>query len=429
MTYQETIDYLYSQLPMFSKQGALAIKKDLHNTIALCEALGNPHQQFKSIHIAGTNGKGSSSHMLAAVLQSAGYSTGLYTSPHLQDFRERIKINGRMVEESFVVAFTEKVKPLIASIQPSFFEITVAMAFSWFAENRVDIAVIETGLGGRLDSTNIINPELSLVTNIGWDHMNLLGNTLDQIAFEKAGIIKKGIPVVISEVLPETLPVFKKAAHDREAPLYLAQETQQLLNWEYRDHKLFVQVRSGHHQDAQTYQLDLPGAYQARNIRGVLQAIHILQEKGWNIPEKAIHQGLASARKITGLHGRWEVVGHHPTMVLDVGHNEDGVRAILNQLELCTYTRLHIVIGMVKDKEIDKVLSLLPKRAHYYFTQASIPRALPASDLQEKARLAGLEGQAYPKVMDAVKAAREAASGEDMILVCGSVFVVGEATV
>jgi dihydrofolate synthase/folylpolyglutamate synthase len=364
--------------------------------------------------------------MLAAILQEAGFKTGLYTSPHLHDFRERIRINGAMISEERVISFTEKMKPIIPSIEPSFFEITVAMAFDWFAEEEIDIAVVEVGLGGRFDSTNIISPELSVITNIGWDHMNILGDSLEQIAFEKAGIIKENTPVVIGETLPETKPVFALKAAATNAPLFYAKEHQQVISWEQKGLYLEVLVQEKGHQDAQAYKLDLPGFYQTKNIGTIIQSIRILQQQGWNIPEAAIHRGLANTRKLTGLHGRWEQISSHPRVIVDVGHNEDGIRAITEQLELTDYNHLHIVIGMVKDKEIDKVLPLLPLKATYYFTQANIPRALPAETLRQVAAGYQLNGNDYPEVILAFNAAKAAAADKDLVLVCGSVFIVGE---
>lgn len=426
MNYAETINFLYSRLPLFSKQGASALKKDLHNIIALEQANGNPHTKIKTIHIAGTNGKGSTSHMLAAIFQKAGYKTGLYTSPHLKDFRERIRINGLMIPEQRVIEMTAAYIPLMDAIEPSFFEITVAMAFEWFAEEQVDIAVIETGLGGRLDSTNIIVPELSVITNIGWDHMQILGNDLATIAWEKAGIIKQGIPVVIGETLPETRPVFEQAAGSRQAPLFFAEEEMELLDWEFDHHRLQVTVRNQQAQDAIHLELDLPGYYQLKNIRTVLLSVDLLKRMGWTLPPYVVREALAHVKQLTGLHGRWELISRNPDLVLDVAHNEDGIRAILKQLELCNFHHLHLVIGMVKDKDISKVLSLLPVSASYYFTQAQIPRALPVEELKTQAKAAHLTGNAYPNVNLAIKAAEAAAGKQDLILVCGSVFVIAE---
>ena len=433
MTYQQTIDYLFTRLPMFSRIGAAAFKKDLTNTLRLCEFLGNPHQKFKSIHIAGTNGKGSVSHMLAAILHSAGYKTGLYTSPHLKDFRERIKCSGvsrlEMIDTEFVTEFTERIKPLIEEIEPSFFEITVAMAFEYFAQQKVDIAVIEVGLGGRFDSTNIITPELSVITNIGWDHMNILGNSLEEIAFEKAGIIKENIPVVVGETIPVTKPIFEKIAAEKNSELHFAAEKRSATGWKWEKHELITEVQEKNKTDHKEYHLDLPGIYQSKNLLSVVESCSVLQNLGYDIDENEIRQGLQKTKKLTGLHGRWEIIHENPTIVLDVGHNEDGIKQIIQQIELTTYHELHIIIGMVKDKEIDTVLSLLPHSANYYFTQAHIPRALPAETLREKAGKFNLKGKSVPGVNEAIKEARSKAHKDDLILVCGSVFLIGEVNI
>jgi len=364
--------------------------------------------------------------MLASILQSAGYKTGLYTSPHLHDFRERIRVNGQMVPETFVTTFTEKTAPWYDEIDPSFFEITVAMCFEYFAEQQVDIAVIETGLGGRLDSTNIIFPELSVITNIGRDHMNILGDTLEKIAFEKAGIIKKNIPVVIGETQPEIKHVFIDKATQENSPISFADQVRFANEWEYKGNMLLLSIADHHHTDHETYSLDLRGIYQVKNCITVLEAVHQLNLKGWNIEPEQVRTGLANVRKLTGLHGRWELIDHDPAVVLDVGHNEDGMRQIISQLSISDYRHLHMVIGMVKDKEVDKVLELLPRDASYYYTQSHIPRALDAALLREMALVKGLEGDHYPDVNTALKAARIKAHQHDLILVCGSVFLVGE---
>ncbi len=429
MNYQQTIEYLFSRLPMFSRIGAAAFKKDLTNTITLCKHLGDPQQKFKSIHVAGTNGKGSVSHMLAAILQTAGYNTGLYTSPHLKDFRERIKVNGEQIRDKFVIDFTKNIKPLIEEMEPSFFEITLAMAFDYFAKQKVDLAVVEVGLGGRFDSTNIITPELSIITNIGWDHMNILGDTLEKIAFEKAGIIKENIPVVIGDTLPETKPVFEKIATENKAAIHYAKQTRTALGWEWQKNELIVEVAENEKTDHKKFHLDLPGIYQSKNLLTVLEACSVLKDLGYTIDEKDIRIGLQKTKKLTGLHGRWEIVHEHPTIVLDVGHNEDGIKQIIRQIELTTHHELHIVIGLVKDKEIDKVLSLLPRSAHYYFTEAQIPRALPAEILKAKANDQNLKGEIFPDVNTAIKEARSKAHNDDLILVCGSVFLVGEVNI
>ncbi len=426
MTYTETIEYLFSRLPMFSRMGAAAIKTDLANTKKICDWLGNPQDKFKCIHIAGTNGKGSCSHMIAAILQECGYNTGLYTSPHLKDFRERIRINGEMVSKDFVISFTERIKPLIEEINPSFFELTVGMAFEYFAEQRTDIAVVETGLGGRLDSTNIIMPELSVITNIGKDHMNILGDTLPLIAAEKAGIIKKNVTAVIGESSDETDEVFMSVATERHAPIVFADTRYYASDWQHKNGLLETNIVNSHDQSRVSYQLDLPGYYQLKNLVTVSETIHQLRSKKYDLPQEKVTRALKQVKKLTGLHGRWEVIHQHPQVVLDVAHNEDGIRELANQVELSDYRQLHIIFGMVKDKEIDNVLALLPPQAEYYFTKAQIPRALPETVLQQKALAVGLKGEVYSDVNDALKTALANASKEDLILVCGSVFVVGE---
>jgi dihydrofolate synthase/folylpolyglutamate synthase len=424
MNYDQTTEYLFTQLPMFSRVGAAAYKADLTNTIKLCAALGNPQHQFKSIHVAGTNGKGSTSHMLASILQTAGFKTGLYTSPHLVDFRERIKIDGVYCSKEFVVDFTEKIKPLIATIHPSFFEITVAMAFSYFAEQKVDIAVIEVGLGGRLDSTNIISPEVSIITNIGLDHTQFLGDTIPQIAGEKAGIIKKDVPCIVSEYTEETKPVFDAAAI--HTSLAYGSELYSVLNTKYAHDYLEVEVLNKKTEGLQTYQLDLNGSYQAKNLQGVLGAVSILQTKGWQISNQHILDGLSHVKKNTGLYGRWQMIGTNPTTVVDVAHNVAGIQTLLTQIKLVNHQQLHIVFGMVKDKDIDSVLALLPTQATYYFTQAQIERAINATELQQKAGRHDLKGNTYQTVNAAIAAAQKQAQVTDLIVVCGSVFLVGE---
>lgn len=411
---------------MFSRLGAAAFKKDLTNISILCEHLGNPHFRFKSIHIAGTNGKGSVSHMLAAILQNAGYKTGLYTSPHLKDFRERIKVNGNMISEEFVIDFTERIKPVTEKTEPSFFEITVAMAFEYFSQQKVDVAVIETGLGGRLDSTNIITPVLSVITNIGYDHMDMLGDTLEKIAFEKAGIIKQNIPVIIGETMPETFPVFKRTADEKNAPLILADEKRKILGAEVIDNSRLSVVLDEAGKEHHLYCIDLPGLYQSKNMLTVLASCDQLISRGFAIGQKHIEEGLAAVKKTTGLHGRWDVLKKSPLVVLDVAHNADGIRQLLQQLEETTYEKLHVIIGLVKDKDIDSLLSLLPANAFYYFTRAQIPRALPEELLQKKAARFNLKGNTYSTVNTALYAASLKASKNDLILICGSLFVAGE---
>lgn len=426
MTYTETIEYLFSRLPMFSRMGAGAIKNNLVNTRAICSWLGDPQNKFKSIHIAGTNGKGSCSHMIAAVLHECGYKTGLYTSPHLKDFRERIRINGEMVSKDFVISFTERIRPLIEETNPSFFELTVGMAFEYFAEQRIDVAVIETGLGGRLDSTNVIVPELSVITNIGMDHMNILGDTLPLIAAEKAGIIKNKVTTIIGESSDETDEVFMSVAIEKHAPIVFADKRYFASDWKHNNGLLETDIVSAHDQSRVSYQLDLPGYYQLKNLVTVVETIHQLRAKNFELPHEKVVRALRQVKKLTGFHGRWEIIHQHPQVILDVAHNADGIRQVVNQLELSDYRQLHIIIGMVKDKEIENVLSLLPHEAKYYFTRAQIPRALPENVLHQKAQVAGLKGEAYGEVNNALKAALGKASKEDLILVCGSVFVVGE---
>lgn len=426
MNYKETIEYLYARLPMFSRIGAAAYKEDLHNTLALCKALDNPQQQVKTIHVAGTNGKGSVSHMLAAILQTAGYKTGLYTSPHLKDFRERIKVNGEMVSKEFVVEFTEKAMPLVDAIEPSFFELTVAMAFTWFSQQQVDIAVIETGLGGRLDSTNIIRPELAVITNIGWDHMHILGDTLEKIAAEKAGIIKPAVPVVIGETQPETKKVFEDTAAAKGAAIYFADQRRSTGKPAWEKDQLEVTVTGEQYQDQQTYQLDLAGIYQTKNLLTVLEACDQLKQQGWQITDQQIQSALGQVKKRTGLHGRWEILHHAPLLVVDVAHNANGMEQLLAQVKITPHEQLHIVIGMVKDKDVQAVLSKLPSAAKYYFTNADIPRALPAGELQSAASRFGLHGETYSSVNTAIYGASMLAGKNDLILVCGSIFLVGE---
>ena len=427
MNYAETVDYLLNKLPMYSRIGAAAYRKDLTNTWQLSDFIGNPEKKFKSVHIAGTNGKGSSSHMLAAIFQQAGYKTGLYTSPHLKDYRERIRVNGEFIHEDFVVDFVRRITPLAETIDPSFFEISVVMAFEYFAQQKVDIAIVEVGLGGRLDSTNIIVPELSVITNIGYDHMNLLGNTLAAIAFEKAGIIKPGVPVVVGESHPETAPIFEQRAHEEQSPIRFADKHHYISDWKYDRHTLTAEVATSPiADDKQYYTLDLAGIYQTKNLITVLEAVHALNAKGWKLPHQSVERALRQVKKLTGLHGRWEIIHEHPDVILDVAHNEDGIRQLLRQIELTDHEELHIVLGMVNDKAIDRILSLLPAQATYYFTRARIPRALPEQALAIQAGAAGLKGQSYPTVPEALAAARAHAKPHDLVVVCGSVFVVAE---
>ena len=427
MTYTETLNYLYTQLPMFTRIGAAAYKADLSNTITLCAALDNPQNKFKSIHVAGTNGKGSTSHMLASVLQEAGYKVGLYTSPHIKDFRERIKINGQKIEKQFVVHFTENIKTKITEIQPSFFEITVAMAFAYFAKQQVDIAVIEVGLGGLLDSTNVIIPELCVITNIGLDHTNLLGTTLPEIATQKAGIIKASVPVVISQTQEETERVFTNKALEKNTSIFFADKVMEVIGMDSATIGLQkMKVVNTAKMSITNYELDILGKYQQKNVKGVLLALEILQQYNWNISAQNIVDGLKNIKNNTGLMGRFDMLETSPMLIADVAHNADGITEVLAQIKNIPHNNLHIITGFVADKAVDKVLALFPKNANYYFTQANIPRALLKENLQETAKQYQLNGEVYNSVNTALQAAKANASKEDIILICGSFFIIAE---
>lgn len=423
--YKEAIEYLYTRLPMFTRDGASAFKKDLDNTIKLCNALDNPQQKIKTLHIAGTNGKGSTSHMLAAILAQAGYKTGLYTSPHLLDFRERIRVNGAMCEQEFVTDFVQQHKALIEAVQPSFFEITVAMAFDYFEKNKVDIAVIEVGLGGRLDSTNIIQPLLSVITNIGFDHMNMLGNTLAEIAGEKAGIIKKQTPVVISEYAAETAAVFLDKAQIEQAPIQFASQVYQtkmlLVDQDY----LSIEAIDANGAE-DIYQLDLKGSYQVKNLAGVLLAVDELRKQGFEISSLDVHEALKNVQASTGIQGRWQQLSKDPFVICDTGHNEDGIHEVIKNLNNTTYNKLHFVIGAMRDKDLSHMLPYLPKDAVYYFSAPDMPRALPSDLLRKEATAFELNGQDYVSVQEAFEAAKAAYENGDLIFVGGSNFVVAE---
>ena len=425
-SYEQIIEYIFSKLPMFSNVGGDAIKVGLNNITSLCAQLNHPQHHFKTIHIAGTNGKGSVSHMIASILQEAGYKTGLYTSPHLKDLRERIRINGEMISQKAVVNFINSNLKNIESINPSFFEINVAMAFRYFADENVDIAVIETGLGGRLDSTNIIMPELSVITNIGYDHTQILGDTLAKIAFEKAGIIKPKTPVIIGETHIETQLIFEQIANEKKSTLIFADQVLTACDFKYCNEKLQVEVRSNKTIQINKYLLALTGNYQIKNLLTVLTSIHQLNEIGYKISEESILNGLAKTTTNTGLRGRWETIGTHPKVIIDVAHNKDGMLQVLKQLSFTSFKKLHIIIGMVKDKDVDAVLKLLPPSAQYYFTNATIPRALDKQELQQKAQHFNLLGQTYNHVTLALSAAKNQANPDDLILICGSIFLVAE---
>ncbi|MDZ4666895.1 MAG: folylpolyglutamate synthase/dihydrofolate synthase family protein [bacterium] len=427
MTYQETLEYLYQQLPMFTRIGSAAIKKDLTNTLAMCQALDQPQEKFKCIHIAGTNGKGSSSHMLASILQEAGYKTGLYTSPHLKDFRERIRINGTMISEERVMKFVQDHQFIFEDIKPSFFEWTVALCFDYFAQEKVDIAIIETGLGGRLDSTNVILPFLSIITNIGYDHTDLLGDTLDKIAFEKAGIIKPRTPIVIGEYHPESFPVFMEKARQMDAPIFLSTQKVNVLyfNNGFMESAFDVQFQFGEYW--KNVYCDLNGNYQQHNIRTILASLEPIRQAGYFIKEQDVREGLLHVKRNTGLMGRWQIIGTSPTIVCDTAHNPNGIEYVVKQIAQQKYNKLHLVIGMVKDKDVNKVLSLLPKEATYYFTKAAIPRAMDEAELQAKGAAFGLLGKSYVSVSEAILAAKKEAQVKDLIFIGGSTFIVAEA--
>lgn len=405
MTYQECLDWLFTQLPMYQKVGGAAYKADLSNTHKLMDLLHHPENRFKSVHVAGTNGKGSTSHMLAAIFQKAGYKTGLYTSPHLKDFRERIRINGEMIPEQHVVNFVDTHKDQFESIGLSFFEMTVGMAFQYFADQKVDIAIVEVGMGGRLDSTNVVTPELGIITNISLDHTQFLGNTIAAIAGEKGGIIKSEVPVVIGEHNTEYDDVFKEIAEEKNAPIYFAED--------------LIPAR-------EIDDLDLKGVYQRKNIRTVLAAVEILSQQGYQLSEN-LAEALGSASKLTGLRGRWETIGQHPKIICDTGHNEAGVNLITQQLNNETFDKLHIVWGMVGDKDAASVLALLPKDSTYYWCRPEIPRGKDASILKNEAEEVGLTGNVYSSVQEALETAKKAAVSADLIFVGGSTFVVAEA--
>ena len=403
MNYSETLDWLFSRLPMYQRIGGAAYKVDLTNTRILMEMLEHPENAFKSIHIAGTNGKGSVSHLLAAAFQKAGYKTGLYTSPHLVDFRERIRINGEMVSEQYVVDFIETYREKIESYDLSFFELTVGMCFDYFRSEKVDIAIIETGMGGRLDSTNVVNPEISAITQIGFDHMKFLGDTLEKIAGEKAGIIKRNTPVVIGRRQKETTPVYEAKCTELSAPIHWAEEMQ-------------IPMRK----------TDLIGDFQRENVRTAGAVIEVARELGWKLPEEAVQNGFERVQSTTGLRGRWEKLNDTPLAIADSGHNADGIKAVLHELEKTPYEKLHWILGMVNDKDVDEILKMLPRDAAYYFTQAKIPRAMPAAELAEKAQKHGLTGTVIPDVQKAYETALTQAQNEDMVFVGGSFFVVAE---
>ncbi|WP_347924426.1 folylpolyglutamate synthase/dihydrofolate synthase family protein [Pontimicrobium sp. SW4] len=403
MNYSDTVNWMFSQLPMYQNKGKVAFKKDLTNTLALSKHLNHPEKKFKSIHVAGTNGKGSTSHMIASVLQEAGYKVGLYTSPHLKDFRERIKVNGNVVSKQFVIQFIKRNKTFLENHSLSFFEMTVGMAFDYFAKQKVDIAIIEVGLGGRLDSTNIITPEVSVITNIGLDHTQFLGDTLELIAYEKAGVIKPNIPVVIGEMQKETTPIFRRIAKENNAPIYFADQT---IN--------------------KTYESDLKGSYQAKNIKTVTQVLTVLQPLGIHMSEKQIIKGFNNVVNNTGLLGRWQTLQYGPKIICDTAHNREGLTYVMQQLAKEEFNKLHLVIGMVNDKDVDSIIELFPKEATYYFCKPNIPRGLDATILKQHFSVKSYKGEAYQSVDEALEFAKKQAKNEDLIYVGGSTFVVAE---
>jgi dihydrofolate synthase/folylpolyglutamate synthase len=429
MQYKAVLDFLFEQLPYYQRKGPAAYKGNLDNTLALDKMFEHPHRKFLSIHVAGTNGKGSVSHMLAAILEKAGYKTGLYTSPHLKDFRERIRINGKMVEESYVTGFVERFLELnnSVSLEPSFFELTVLMAFDYFASENVDVAVVETGLGGRLDSTNIIEPVLSVITNISLDHTALLGDSLGKIALEKAGIIKKNVPVIVGETHPQTSAVFEGKARENNAQLLFAD---QLLNTGYSmlstDQKQLFNIKNGHGILFENLKLDLMGMYQSKNICTLLCTVMELQRMKWNISEQNIRNGLENVSGLTGLTGRWQTIGVNPLIICDTAHNEAGICEVVAQLRQIPHKKLHFIFGIVNDKDILGVLALLPKEAIYYFTKASVPRAMAEDQLIQMASFFGLNGAAYDNVQSALSDAKMYAGKDDLIFVGGSTFLVAE---
>jgi len=429
MTYKQTLEFFFSQLPMFHRVGAAAYKANLDNTIEICRSLGNPERKFRSIHVAGTNGKGSTSHMLASVLIESGYKTALFTSPHLKDFRERITVNGRKIPKKEVIRFTKLNMVNFAGIKPSFFEMTFSMAAWWFAHEKVDIAVIETGMGGRLDSTNVIIPELSIITNIGFDHTQFLGNTLEAIAAEKAGIIKPHIPVVIGESQPETLPVFKEFARKMKAEIYFADQNFGISNTSTSRHRiplLKLDILKNGNPFIKNLYSPLSANYQLKNIVAVIQALGVLNNGNFKIENEQLKAGIRKVIKNTGFKGRWQTLSLKPLTIADIGHNAAGIHEVVEQLKTVRFNKLHFVLGVVNDKDVEAMLKLLPADACYYFCKADIPRGLDAEILAKQARSLGLMGNSYPSVKLAFETAQIAAGINDLVFIGGSAFVVAE---
>ncbi len=427
MTYEEAIQFLFEQLPMYQRQGKAAYKADLETTLLLDKYFDYPHKHYKTIHIAGTNGKGSVSHILASILQQAGYKVGLYTSPHLKDFRERIKTDGKPIPKNNVIRFVKNHSDIIYKLKPSFFEMTAAMAFDYFKEENIDIAVVEVGMGGRLDSTNIISPDLSVITNIGLDHTYFLGDTKTLIAVEKAGIIKYNTPVVIGETDTETIEVFRSVAKEKKAPLIKADQLYQIpFSTFSMDDKQIMQVYSNEKIVFKDLKVSLLGWYQRKNVITTLAVCKTLIEQGYKIDETNIYKGMEAVQSSTGLQGRWQILGQNPRTICDTGHNEDGIKAVTEQIKNTPYERLHMVWGMVNDKDLDSILSLLPPNATYYFTKARIPRSLDEKLLWQKAKKYNLKGNYYPNVKTALTEARKHATPNDLIFIGGSTFVVAD---
>ncbi len=427
MDYQEAISFLFSSLPMYQRVGKVAYKSTLDNTLALDEYFGHPHRSFQSIHVAGTNGKGSVAHMLSAILQQAGYRTGLYTSPHLKDFRERIRVDGEMIDPGQVTSFVKDHQAILEKIHPTFFEMTVAMAFDHFAREKVDVAVVETGLGGRLDSTNILRPMVSVITNIGLDHSQFLGDTLYKIAGEKAGIIKEGVPVVVGQEQQETRVVFVRKAKETGSPLHFADREYSV---EYAlkspEGKHVMQLSRGSGTRMDTIETDQLGWYQQKNVVTVLKVLDVLKDLELAVSKTHLRGGLADVKGLTGMRGRWEILDHNPLIICDTAHNREGIREVIEQLDQTPWKELHIVLGVVGDKDPGPVLSQFPQKANYYFTQASIPRAMDREELAGEAMKSGLYGKVCPSPRRALELAREAAAKEDLIFIGGSTFVVAE---
>ena len=431
MTYKETCNYLFNQIPMFERQGASGYKEGLENTLKLDEHFGHPHRNYLTIHVAGTNGKGSCSHTISAILQQCGYRVGLYTSPHLVDFSERIRINGEPIDENYVVDFVANEKAFFEPLKPSFFEVTTAMAFKYFSDKAVDIAVIEVGLGGRLDCTNVITPILSVITNISYDHTQFLGSTLEQIAMEKAGIMKKDVPVVIGETTPETRMIFEAVAQETCAPITFAEDNPEVLKAELTPNGIHYHTK--HYGNIQG---ELSGLYQEKNTNTILAAVRILEELGYmyrfsddsksEVKGKEIANGFMSVCEITGLKGRWQTVSERPKVVCDTGHNVAGWEYISRQLAMVECNKMHIVFGLVEDKDMDGIMALLPKDAVYYFTKAANKRAVSENVLKVIGAQKGLTGESYPSVVEACQSARNAAAADDFVFIGGSSYVVAE---